>query len=162
MHRPRPISPDDALEDFDCGAHDLNNWLKARAYGNELAGASRTFVIEQDGRVIGYYALTAGSILHADASGNIRRNMPDPVPAAILARLAIDKAFQNDGLGREMLQDAVRRTIFAAETLGVRAMMVHALSERARRFYETYGFKRSPTHDMTLMATLSDLRKAFS
>ncbi|MDI7774147.1 GNAT family N-acetyltransferase [Asticcacaulis sp. EMRT-3] len=162
MHRPRPISPDDALEDFDCGADDLNHWLKARAYGNELAGASRTFVIEQDGRVIGYYALTAGSILHADAAGNIRRNMPDPVPAAILARLAIDKAFQNDGLGREMLQDAVRRTISAAETLGVRAMMVHALSERARGFYETCGFKRSPTHDMTLMATLSDLRKAFS
>jgi GNAT superfamily N-acetyltransferase len=161
MQPPRPIAPGDALDGFDCGAPELNHWLTHRALGNDLSGASRTFIIKNDDRIIGYYALSAGSIFHADATGNIRRNMPDPIPVAILARLAIDTAFQNDGLGHELLHDAVRRTLSAAETLGVRALLIHALSERARGFYEKWGFNRSPTNDLTLMASLSDLRKAF-
>jgi len=161
LRRPRPISADDNLDGFDCGAEDLNLWLRHRALGNEVEGASRTFVITDQNRVIGYYALISGSIAHADAPGAIRRNMPDPIPAAILGRLAIDKAYQNDGLGGELLHDAVKRVIVAADTLGIRALLIHALSERARTFYERYGFRRSPTDEMTLMATLRALRAAF-
>lgn len=162
MLAPRPISATDPLEDFDCGEEVLNLWLRQRALQNEAAGASRTFVLTENKQVIGYYTLTAGSVTHAVATGKARRNMPDPLPVAILGRLAVAKAHQHDGLGRELLRDAVLRVIGAAETLGIRAMLIHALSERARTFYERYGFQRSPFDDMTLMAVLPDLQKAFS
>ncbi|WP_443747923.1 GNAT family N-acetyltransferase [Asticcacaulis solisilvae] len=161
MQAPRPISVTDALDDFDCGAETLNLWLKQRALQNETSGASRTFVLEENGRIIGYYTLTAGSVAHAIAPGKIRRNMPDPLPVAILGRLAVDKTCQSGGIGRDLLRDAAIRVIHAAETLGIRALLIHALSERARRFYERYGFQRSQFDEMTLMATLPDLQKAF-
>lgn len=129
---------------------------------NEIEGASRTFVISENDQLIGYYALVSGSIAHAAAPGAIRRNMPDPIPVAILGRLAIAKGWQNQGLGGEMLQDAVSRVMIAADVLGIRAMLIHALSERARTFYEGYGFRRSPADEMMLMANLSVLRKAFA
>jgi len=140
----------------------LNLWLRQRAWQNEVSGASRTFVLEDGGRIVGYYSLTAGSVAHAVAPGKIRRNMPDPLPVAILGRLAVDKTFQSAGIGRDLLRDAVVRVMRAAETLGIRALLIHALSERARGFYERYGFQRSPFDEMTLMATLPDLHKAFS
>jgi len=139
----------------------LNLWLQQRALQNEASGASRTFILENDGRIIGYYSLTVGSVAHAIAPGKIRRNMPDPLPVAILGRLAVNKAFQKDGVGRDLLQDAVVRVVRAAETLGIRALLIHALSERARGFYERYGSQRSQFDEMTLMATLPDLQKAF-
>lgn len=162
MQAPRPIAVTDALDEFDCGAETLNFWLRQRALQNEVSGASRTFVVEDSGRIIAYYTLTAGSVAHAIAPGKIRRNMPDPLPVAILGRLAVDNTFQNDGLGRDLLRDAVIRVVHAAETLGIRALLIHALSERARGFYERYGFQRSPFDEMTLMATLPDLQAAFS
>ena len=162
MPAPRPISAADPLDDFDCGEEVLNLWLRQRALQNEAAGASRTFILTEGKQVIGYYTLTAGSVAHAAATGKSRRNMPDPLPVAILGRLAVARTHQRDGLGRELLRDAVLRVIGAAETLGIRAMLIHALSERARTFYERFGFQRSPLDDMTLMAVLPDLEKAFS
>lgn len=162
MQAPRPIAVTDALDDFDCGEGTLNLWLKQRALQNEVSGASRTFVVEDEGRIIAYYTLTAGSVAHAVAPGKIRRNMPDPLPVAILGRLAVDKAFQSAGIGRDLLRDAVIRVVRAAETLGIRALLIHALSERARGFYERYGFQRSPFDEMTLMVTLPDLQAAFT
>jgi len=129
---------------------------------NEVSGASRTFVVEDEGRIIAYYTLTAGSVAHAIAPGKIRRNMPDPLPVAILGRLAVDNTFQSAGIGRDLLRDAVVRVVRAAETLGIRALLIHALSERARGFYERYGFQRSPFDEMTLMATLPDMQMAFN
>ena len=162
LEPPKPLSFAFDISDFDCGVPELNIWLKQRALSNEALGASRTFVVTRENRVVGYYALTVGSITHAQSPGKIRRNMPDPVPAAILGRLATDLSARNMGLGGALLIDAIRRTLTASETLGIRAMLIHALSEEARAFYERYHFVPSPADDMMLMATMSDLRKALS
>ena len=120
------------------------------------AAASRTYVIAEGRRVVGYYSLAAGSVLHETATGRVRRNMPDPVPVALLGRLAIDRDWQGRGLGAALLRDAVLRVIGAAETIGVRALLVHAISDEARAFYERWGFRPSPIEPMTLMITIEE------
>jgi len=158
----RPIDGSFQLDAFQSGNAELDAWLKRRALMNEAGGASRTFVVAKNKRVVGYYALTVGSVTHRIAPGRIRRNMPDPVPIAILARLAVDQQWQGRKLGRDLLQDAVLRIISAAENLGIRAVLVHAISEDARRFYEHHGFTISPVEPLTLMATLNSLQHAAS
>jgi len=158
---PRPLHDDDDLDRFDCGVPELDTWLRNRARTNEESGASRTFVAATDRHVAGYYALTVGSVVHAVSPGRVRRNMPDPLPVAILARLAVDREWQGRGLGGDLLRDAVLRTLGAAQTLGIRALMIHALSDEARSFYERYGFVASRIEPYTLLATMADLRRAF-
>jgi predicted N-acetyltransferase YhbS len=161
-HRPpEPISPDHDMHAFDCGVNELNDWLVRRALASHRDGAARTFVSLLNQRVTGYYALTVASVTHLDAPGNLRRKMPNPVPVALLARLAVDRTVQGKGTGGGLLRDAVQRTLIASENLGIRGMMIHALSPSARAFYEHFGFRRSPTNDMTLMATLQTLKGTF-
>jgi len=126
---------------------------------NQASGASRTFVVtDEDGRVYGYYALAAGAVSHQLATSGVRRNMPDPVPVMVLARLAVDREAQGLHLGAALLRDAVHRTVAVSQNAGVRALLVHALHERARQFYEHYGFQASPTHPLTLMLRLSGVK----
>jgi GNAT superfamily N-acetyltransferase len=146
------------LEPFDCGEPILDDWLKRRALSNHMNGASRTYVMaDNDGRVFGYYALAAGAVSHKDASSAVRRNMPDPIPVLVLGRLAVDVACQGRQLGAALLKDAVNRTYAVAQQAGIRALLVHALGERAKAFYEGYGFQVSPSNALTLMLRL-DLR----
>lgn len=148
------------VEAFECGEESLDSWLKRRALRNQETGASRTYVVcEKGGRVVGYYALAAGAVLHADAPRSIRRNMPDPIPVVVLGRLAVDIAWQGRRLGSSLLADAVRRALQAADAVGVRALVLHALSERAKQFYEKHGFRSSPTDPMDLMITLEEAAK---
>ena len=147
---------------FDSGAPDLDDWLKKRALANEDTGASRTYVVCSGGRVVGYCALASGGVAQVQAPGRVRRNMPDPVPVMILGRLAVDRAWQGHSLGRSLLRDAVLRTLQAAEIGGIRAILVHAISEDAKRFYQRYGFRDSPVDPMTLMITVADAEKALS
>ena len=112
------------------------------------------------GRVVGYHALATGGVAQAQAPGRVRRNMPDPVPVMVLGRLAVDQAYQGRGLGAGLLRDAILRTLQAAELGGIRAILVHAVSEDAKRFYERQGFVVSPVDPMTLMITMADARKA--
>ena len=143
------------VEAFDCGEAELNDWLKRRAFANHLSGASRTFVVaDEGGTVCGYYALAAGAVAHGMATGAVRRNMPDPVPVVVLARLAVDRRAQGQKLGAALLQDAVRRATGVSREAGVRALLVHALHERACAFYQYYGFQVSPVHPLTLMLRL--------
>ncbi len=123
---------------------------------NQLNDASRTFVVaDQDRRVLGYYALAAGAITHQIASSSVRRNMPDPIPVMVLGRLAVDYRAHGIKLGAALLQDAVNRSAAVAENAGVRALIVHALHDRAKQFYEHYGFQVSPINPMTLMLRLN-------
>jgi GNAT superfamily N-acetyltransferase len=146
------------LEAFDCGEPSLNDWLKRRALANHINGASRTYVIaDDDGRVYGYYALAAGAVSHKEASNAVRRNMPDPIPVLVLGRLAVDVSCQGRQLGAALLKDAVQRTYAVAKQAGIRALLVHALGEHAKLFYESYGFQVSPSNALTLMLRL-DLR----
>lgn len=153
---PELLSPEHDLADFASGSSLLDDWLRRRALLNQESGASRTYVIRAGNRVIGYYALAAGAVAQADATTKTRRNMPNPVPVMVLGRLAIDTAFQGRGLGRALLRDAVLRTLQAADIAGIRAMLVHAISDEAKRFYERCGFQPSPVDPMTLMITLRD------
>ncbi|KAF2991803.1 GNAT family N-acetyltransferase [Methylocystis sp. MJC1] len=157
---PRPISDADDISGFDCGVLALDDWLRRRARANQASGASRTYVVCEGNRVVAYFALASGAVDLDEATGRLRRNMPDPVPVAVLGRLAIDRAWQKKGLGRALVKDALLRVLLAAETIGIRGMLVHALSPEAAAFYEAVGFEPSPLEPMTLMATLADLRAA--
>ena len=137
--------------EFDCGNDTLNEWLKKRALKNQDDGASRTFVICQDDRVVGYYALASGSVERLGAPGSIARNMPDPIPVIVLGRLAIDLSMQGQRFGSSLLKDALLRALKISQDIGIRAVLVHAISEDAKRFYQAYGFQVSPIDSMTLM-----------
>lgn len=155
LHAPEPLRPEHLVTVFSCGESVLDDWLKRRALANQASGASRTFVVtNEDSHVMGFYALAAGAVAHLEATRAIRQNMPDPVPVIVLARLAVDSQAQGMKLGAAMLQDAVQRCHLVTQHTGVRALLVHALNEGARRFYEHYGFKSSPVHPMTLMLRL--------
>jgi GNAT superfamily N-acetyltransferase len=156
---PERLSPAHDLSGFDCGEPALDDWLRRRAGQNQASGASRTYLVCAGRRVVGYYTLAAGAVAHADAPGRIRRNMPDPVPVMVLGRLAVDKAFHGEGVGTGLLRDAVLRTVQAEEIVGIRAILVHAISEAAKCFYEKYGFVASPTDPLTVMITVAEAAK---
>jgi GNAT superfamily N-acetyltransferase len=148
------------LDEFDCGEASLDDWLKKRARANHIAGASRVFVTCNGNRVIGYYSLSSSCVTPAIVPGRFRRNMPDPVPVVLLGRLAIDKAWQGKGIGRALFRDAAMRVSRAAEAIGVRGLMVNAISDHARKFYLSLGFTECPGERMTLVVTLQDIRAA--
>jgi GNAT superfamily N-acetyltransferase len=153
---PQPLTSDHLFDKFNCGEPVLDEWLKRRAMSNQLSGASRTFVVlDQDSLVCGYYAMSAGAVAHQMATSSVRRNMPDPVPVMVLARLAVDLRAQGIKLGASLLQDAVNRAVMVAENAGVRALLVHALNDKAKEFYEHYGFQSSSLNTMTLMLRLN-------
>lgn len=148
------------MDAFCCGVESLDVWLKRRALSNQRSGASRTFVVCEGCRVFAYYALAASAVGADMATGRLRRNMPDPIPVVVLGRLAVDQTLQGRGIGRALVRDACLRVMAAADAIGIRGMLVHALSPQARAFYECVGFEPSPLEPMTLMATLADVRAA--
>jgi GNAT superfamily N-acetyltransferase len=159
LRAPAPLASIHALETFSSSVAPLDEWLKRRARRNEAEGASRTFVSGAGRRVVGYYSLAAASVLREATTGAVRRNMPEPVPAVLIGRLAVDRAWQGQGLGADLLHDAVLRILGAAETIGVRAILVHAISADAKTFYERHGFRASPIEPMTLMITVEEARR---
>ncbi len=159
---PAPFTSAHDVAAFMSGVPALDEWLRRRGLRNEIEGASRTFVTCAGGRVIGYYSLAAASVLHAVATSRVRRNMPDPVPAILLGRLAIDLAWQGKGLGADLLADATLRVLAAAEIVGVRVLLVHALSDAAAAFYEAHGFRPSPLDPLTLMIAMDEARRSLA
>ena len=155
---PQPIDAGHRLEDFNSGVAALDDWLRRRALANQASGASRTYVICEERTVVGYYALASGAVDVAAATGRFRRNMPDPTPVAMLARLAIDRRHHGQGLGRLLFRDAAMRVLNAADAIGIRGVLVHAISDDAAAFYRAIGFDPSPLDPMTLMVTLGDVR----
>lgn len=153
---PQPLTSDHHCTDFSCGEPVLDEWLKRRAMAHQVSGASRTFVVvDKAQRVYGYYAMAAGAVSHRFATGGVRRNMPDPVPVMVLARLAVATQAQGIKLGGSLLQDAVNRAANVAQNTGVRALLVHALHGQAKLFYEHYGFQASTLDPLVLMLRLS-------
>lgn len=159
---PTSLSIDHDLESFNCGVPSLDDWLKRRAMQNDQNGASRTYVICEEARVVGYYCLAAGAVSCKHASGKIRRNMPDPIPVIIIGRLAVDRDWKGLGIGVDLMFDAASRAFNAADVVGVRAILVHALTDTAARFYKRWGFVESLVDPLTLIVTLKDLKHAIT
>lgn len=159
---PEPLADHHDIGEFNSGEVALDDWLRRRARANQVSGASRTYVVCEEKRVIGYYALASGAVTAESAPGRFRRNMPDPIPVAVLARLAVDHGWQGKGLGRALFRDAARRVINAADAIGIRGIVVHAISPEAKKFYLALGFDPSPREPMMLMVTLPDVRAALS
>lgn len=160
---PEPLGAHHAFEGFDCGAASLNAWLTRYARAAAGAGSARTFVTVDtvQERVVGYHALTAASLDHAEAPERVRRGMPrHPIPVILLARLAVDLSAQGRGLGAWLLADAMKRSLAAAELVGIRALLVHALDDRARAFYLRHGLIPGPTDERHLMILVKDIRAA--
>lgn len=156
LSAPQPLTNEHITRHFECGEPTLDDWLIKRALNNQSNGASRTFVVVNGENVVmGYYALSTGAVAHNLATGSIRRNMPDPIPVIVLGRLAVDLNAQGLKVGASVLQDAVHRAKMIAEHTGVRAILVHALHQKAKEFYQYYGFTASPIENMTLMLRLS-------
>lgn len=155
---PEPLKDTHILESFNSGEATLDTWLCNKAIKNE-GTASRTYVVCEKNLVIGYYSLAVGSIARASAPGFLRRNMPDPLPVMILARLAVDMSAQGTGLGRALVRDILLRTGQVAKIAGIRLVLVHAINEKAADFYRHCGFIASPLHPLILMLDVRSIKK---
>ena len=160
LSAPQPLTDQHVLAAFDCGEPSLDDWLRRRALKHQANGSSRTYVVCDREVVVAYYCVAAGAIGHSDAPPTVRRNRPVLVPVLVLGRLAIRKDHHQMGIGTALLNDAIRRALQAAEVAGITALLVHALSEPARRFYRSRGFIESPVKPMTLCLMLESVRKA--
>jgi GNAT superfamily N-acetyltransferase len=157
---PVPLTDRHLIDGFDCGVASLNDWLQRRARPNSASGASHTYVVCDGDRVVAFYALAAGAVASSASPGRFRRNMPDPIPIVVLGRLAIDRAYQGQGIGRALFRDAALRVLQAADIIGIRGLLVDAISDEAKAFYLALGMSPSPLDPMTLMVTLADLKAA--
>jgi len=157
---PEPLSLDHEIAGFSCGEASLDDWLRRRANANQVSGASRTFVVQDRNAVVAYFALASSAVAVAAGVGRFKRNMPDPIPVVVLARLAVAQSHHGRGIGRALFQDAGRRVLHAASSIGIRGLIVHALSDDAVAFYRRLGLDPSPLDPRTLMVTVADLRAA--
>ena len=157
LQAPVPLADRHDVEAFASGAPTLDAWIRRKARANQVSGASRTYVLCRGDRVVGFYALAAGSVSHDLSPRKLRQNMPDPVPVIVLGRLAVDVREQGNGLGRALLRDAVLRVAAAAREVGVAAMLVHALNDRAKAFYVGAGFEPSSVDPMVLILRIKDI-----
>lgn len=155
LNSPLSLTVDHQTAGFDCGIDSLNEWLIRRALKNEYGGGSRTYVVCNGKRVAGYYAIAAGSIAREESPGRIRRNMPDPIPALILGRLAVDQGWQGAGIGQGLLKDAIARSINVSQQIGARVLIVHALNNKAEVLYLKHGFMVNPAILNTLLLPLT-------
>ena len=164
LNRPEPLGAHHQVAAFDCGAPPLDEFLSRHALGNHQSGTAKTYVATTDSHiVVGYYSLAASQILYADAPTRLQKGAPrHPIPVVLLARLAVDRSWQGQGLGAGLLKDAIIRVLTAAEGVGVRALLVHAKDEAAKALYERYDFAPLPGYPMHLVLLLKDARRIFS
>jgi GNAT superfamily N-acetyltransferase len=156
------ISESHDLSGFDCGTHpSLNDWLRRFALTNQKNESARTYVVHRNGSVVGYYSVSAGSVTVGESLARMAKGLArHPIPVILLARLAVDKREAGKGLGKALLKDALVRIARAADIVGARAVLVHAIDDQARKFYEHFDFESSPIHELQLMLLMKDLRKA--
>jgi len=156
------LSTDHIVEDFDCGTTVLNEWLQTKALHNQREGSSRTWVV-LDGRLVAaFYASNTAVFMRSHATKRAGRNQPDPLPAVLLGRLAVDTKYQGRGFAAALLKHFVIKSLEIAELTGVRLLLVHAMNETAQRFYLRHGFEPSPVDNLTLMLLVKDVRPSSS
>lgn len=152
-----------AVDAFDCGREELNRFLQQHALPNQQSGGAQTYVGLVDQIVVGYYALAVGSVEQEHAPARVKKGLArHSIPIMILARLAVDRHWQNQGIGAALLKDAMLRTLQAADIAGIRALVVHAKDDPARGFYEHFAFLPSPSDPLHLFMLLKDARRIIS
>ena len=163
LQTPVPLEKSHDLSAFDCGASPLNDYLRKYALANHQNRSARTYVALRGGRVVGYYSLAAGSVQRDDATPRVAKGLANhPVPVFLLARLAVDKSEQGQGLGTALLKDALLRSIQAADIVGCRAVLVHAKDHAAQGFYRKYGFESSPVDEFHLYLLMKDIKASLA
>jgi GNAT superfamily N-acetyltransferase len=147
------------LSHFDCGKPSLNDWLKRFALTNQQNDSARTYVVHRTGRAVGYYSISAGSVRKEESPTRVAKGLAaHPIGVILLARLAVDLSEQGTGLGKMLLVDALTRAMAAADTIGARAILVHAIDDDAAQFYRKFGFDASPIDPKQMMLLMKDLR----
>lgn len=147
-----------SLDSFDCGKDKLNRFLKRQAWSNQQSHSAQTYVLAKNLSVLGYYSLAAGSVRHEDATERVKKGLArHPIPVILLARLAVDLSLQGKGVGPALLKDALLRAASAADTIGARALLVHAKDDNAKGFYEHFDFEPSPSDPYHLLLIMKDL-----
>jgi GNAT superfamily N-acetyltransferase len=163
--RVEPLQRDHDRSRFDCGEPELDAYLARFARQNHESGVTRTFVAvraAEPTRILGYYSLAVGSIDKENLSPQVARRFPNfPLPIARLARLAVDRELQGEGLGKYLLFDALFRCLRVAEDVGIIAVIINAKHEKAKAFYARFEFEALPDHPLTLWLSLPALRKLF-
>jgi GNAT superfamily N-acetyltransferase len=159
MQHPCPLREEHHVGDFDCGNESLNHYLKEKALKSHAAESARTFVVIEEGRVIAYYTVSSSAVVHAEAPGRLRRNRPDPIPAVLLGRFAVNHRFQGRALGSSLLNDALLRMANASNELGIAVVIVDAISEAAKRFYLERGFTSFTDDKLRLYLLMQDLKQ---
>lgn len=158
--RIEPLDRGHPIDSFDCGQPDLNGWLQKYALQNQGANGARTYVGLAGDEVVGYYSLAVGQVGYEGAAERLKKGLArHPIPVMLLARLAVHKDWQGQGVGRSLLRDAILRTIEASRIAGIRALIVHAKDDAARRYYEQFDFVSSPTDPLHLYALVKDIQK---
>lgn len=160
LRPPTALTATHLVTEFDCGVDSLNEWLDKRAWKNQVLGVSRAFVITNGEIVIGYYCLSSAAIDRIELPKAKQRNMPDPIPAILIGRLAVDLRYQGQKIGLSLLQDAICRIITASQSIGIAYILVHALDDAAKRFYELNGFVAIPEQPLTLFLSVATATKA--
>ena len=146
------------LDAFNCGKEDLNRFLKRQAWSSQQAHSAQTYVLAKELRFLGYYSLSAGSITHEQTTERVSKRLArHPIPVILLARLAVDVSIHGRGVGSALLKDALLRAAHAADTIGARALLVHAKDDGARAFYEHFTFEVSPSDPYHLLLIMKDL-----
>lgn len=158
LREPEPLTPEHELSEFDCGRDNMNTWLRKHALANDNK-TSRTFVVQHENKVVAYYSLAAGSVERNALSKKLQKNSPENIPVIILGRLAVDTDYQGQAIGSSLLRDALLRSMNAADNIGVRALLVHALDEHLIPYYEKRGFQSSPLDPMTMFIPLEQARR---
>lgn len=161
--KPEKLAHHHALAQFSCGRESLDDWLKNRALKSSTAGDSKVFVVNNDEReVVGYYAISAASVVRKNAISKLRRNAPDPIPMGLIGRLVVHKEMQGRGLGPALLRDAILRIAQASAHMGIKGILTHAIDEEAAKFYAHHGFSPSPINDHHLMVSLCEIAAELS
>jgi predicted N-acetyltransferase YhbS len=158
LSAPVPLAEHHELDEFNCSEPSLSDWLKARARDNSKSGASNVFVCCEGNKVLAYYSLSASSVLHTEVPGKVKRNMPTPIPVVLLGRLAVDASLEGKGVGQSLFKDAAHRINQAADQIGVAAIIVHPISDKARAFWLKRGFADCPGEKKMMVVTMKDIR----
>ena len=158
---PELLTADHDVRSFDCGRDSITTWLQSHALNSQRNESARVYVVRRGGPVVGYYALSAGSVEKDDAPERVGKGLSAlPVPVVILARLGVDVSEQGGGLGKALVKHALIQAAAGADVIGARALLVHALDEEVVPFYEQWDFEPSPTHPLHLFLLMKDLRAA--